>query len=48
MPDPANYVGKEKELQEKYLYCKQKAKEEAQKALKEIEPKLKEYLAKRS
>ena len=48
LPDPMNYIRKGKELHEKYLYCKQKAKEEAQKALKEIEPKLKEYLARKS
>ncbi len=48
MPDPMDYVGREQDLHQKYLYCKQKAKEEAQKALKEIEPKLRKYLAKKS
>ncbi len=48
MPPIEKYVNKEQDLHQKYLYCKQKAKEEAQKALKEIEPKLREYLAKKS
>ena len=46
MPAIEKYVGKEKELEEKYTYCKQKAKKQAQRALKEIEEKIKEYAKK--
>ena len=46
MPAIEKYVGKEKELEEKYLQCKQKAKKQAQKALREIEEKLREYAKK--
>ena len=48
MPDPKDYVGKEQELQRKYFACREKAKKEAEEAIKEVEPKLKEYLAKSS
>ena len=44
MPSIGEHKNREKELQEKYSYCKRKAEKEAQKALKEIEPKLKKYL----
>jgi len=46
MPAIEKYRSKEQELQRKYLTCKEKAKKEAEEAIKEIEPKLKEYLAK--
>jgi len=45
LPPVEKYTGKEQELQRKYFMCKEKAKRKAEESLKEIEPKLREYLA---